>query len=71
MSNEKKSETYRSLIEKGGKVIDYGDTICESDWQILGHENNRAICPPEDKWIGYKTIPFPHPTFVRLPRNPR
>ena len=61
------TEYYHTLIEKGGKVIGYGNVITENDWQILGHENNRAICPPEEKWIGYKTIPFPHPTFVRMP----
>ena len=63
------AEYYHTLIEKGGKVIGCGNVITENDWQIMGHENNRAICPPEEKWIGYKTIPFPHPTFVRMPPN--
>ncbi len=57
------------LIEKVGKVIGYVNVITENDWQIMGNENNRAICPPEEKWIGYKTIPFPHPTFVRITPN--
>jgi uncharacterized small protein (DUF1192 family) len=63
------TEYYHTLIEKGGKVIGYGNVITENDWQIIGHENGLAIRPPEKKWIGYKTIPFPHPTFVRMPPN--
>ena len=63
------TEYYHTLIEKGGKVLGYGNVITENDWQIMGNENNRAICPPEEKWIGYKTTPFPHPTFVRMPPN--
>ena len=63
------TEYYHTLIEKGGKVIGYGNVITADDWQIMGNENNRAICPPEEKWIGYKTTPFPHPTFVRIPPN--
>ena len=58
-------ETFESLMGKGAKVIGYGNIILETDFQILGHKNNWAICPPEKKWIGWKTIPFPHPTFIR------
>lgn len=58
--------TYESLVANGGIVVGYNDVIRDSDWQIMGNEKNRAICPPEKKWVGWKTIPFPHPTFLRL-----
>lgn len=73
---EKDAGTVTLLIhpmgdDEGGQALhDWdGDVITENDWQIMGNENNRAICPPEEKWIGYKIIPFPHPTFVRVPPN--
>ena len=60
-------ETFGSLIARGGKILDYCNTVRETDWQVHGHLGNVAVSPPEDKWIGYKTIPYPHPTFIRLP----
>lgn len=63
------TEYYHTLLEKGGYVIGYGHTILATDYQVLGHKDNEAICPPEERWIGWKTIPFPHPTFVRLPQG--
>ena len=48
------TEYYHTLIEKGGKVLGYGNVITENDWQIMGNENNRAICPPEENGSGTK-----------------
>ena len=61
---------YHTLIARGGKPVGYGQTILATDHQILGHKNNEAQCPPEEKWIGWVKVPFPHPTFVRLPPAP-
>jgi hypothetical protein len=63
----KMTEYYHTLVERGGKVVGYGEIIRATDWQVLGHKNNEGICPPEKRWIGWKTIPMPHPTFVRMP----
>ena len=65
------TEYYHTLMEKGGRVLrSYVDVVQATDFQILGHKNNEAQCPPDDKWIGWKTVPYPHPTFVRLPEGP-
>lgn len=62
-------EYYHTLIEKGGRVLGYGEVVQATDYQILGHKNNEAQTPPDEKWIGWKTIPFPHPTFIRMPEG--
>lgn len=64
------TEYYHTLLEKGGRVLDYGEVVQETDYQILGHKKNEAQTPPEKKWIGWKIIPFPHPSFIRMPEGP-
>jgi hypothetical protein len=57
---------YHTLIKAGAHHVELGDTVLATDYQILGHKNNEAITPPEEKWIGQKLTPFPRPTFLRL-----
>ena len=59
-------ETFGTLMDRGGKILCYGETVRETDWQVYGHLDNMAVRPPENKWIGFETVPFPHPTFIRL-----
>lgn len=59
-------ETFESLCASGGQVLGYGEVVRDTDYQILGHSGNTAISPPEERWIGWKTIPVPHPTFIRM-----
>jgi hypothetical protein len=58
---------FHTLLEQGGHLVLSGETVLESDFQVHGHLNNTATSPPEKQWIGWKVIPIPHPTFIRLP----
>lgn len=65
------TEYYHTLLEKGGRLLNDGEVVQETDYQILGHKNNEAQTPPEKKWIGWKKAQgFPHPTFIRMPEDP-
>lgn len=62
------TEYYHTLMGKGGRVLrSYGDVVLETDYQILGHKDNEAQTPPDKQWVGWKTVPYPAPTFVRMP----
>jgi hypothetical protein len=56
-----------NLLNRGGRVLRYGDTVLPSDHQVHHHLGNRTQSPPEEKWVGWKVIPVPSPTFVRMP----
>lgn len=58
---------FGTLLLNGGKVLRYGDTVLDTDHQVHHHLGNRTQSPPEEKWIDWKVIPSPSPTFVRMP----
>ena len=60
-------QTYQSILAQGGAVVKDGESVLRTDYQIHGHQDNAAVSPPEERWIGWKTAPVPHPTFVRAP----
>ena len=55
------TEYYHTLIEKGGKVLGYGNVITENDSADYGERSNRAPGLPEEKWIGKGKITLSHP----------
>lgn len=64
LAQEPMPETGGELVRDGWRVLRIGDVVQDGDMQVNGGLIEKA-CPVDEKWIEWRVIPVPAPTFLR------